>query len=600
MISVIVCTYNRAQTLRRMLEGFFSQQDLNRLEHELIVVDNNSTDDTPQVVEKFSMKAGFRYIREDRQGLSFARNCGITEAAGDFVSFLDDDVIVDPRWLANLQQCLDETHADAVGGKVDLNFQAPPPAWLGPLFRMHLAELDLAPTRLVGLDRSGYSGCNVTFRKQALQNVGGFDETLGRTGTQLRCYEETVVLYRIQSTGGKLVYDAAVRVEHLVGPERMTWPYFKRLVLSQGISLAMLEIDGAVISRMIALIYRSGLGQLFKGFLDSHRKPTRTVLVERHPPLSKWLKLTLVDLAFLVAAVFNLVIIYVSLGDSYKRKAGQASILTAASLVLHRWKNLWDSNALNMNLNCYYRLKNIFLRILPGGYGYYRKLKNYRDPKYVHERDKHPVRYKHHGQGGWKEDQGEISYRDYASYDEYVTHQVQKWDEKLKIEGGFESKDILEYRRKFYRRFCHLKRFLPFSADILCAGARQGTEVEVLRDLGYHKAWGIDLNPGPGNSLVVAGDFMHIEKPDSSLDLLYTNSVDHAFNLDAFFAEHARVIKPDGYALYDLCIQEGGAFEAVAWKHEEVVFLLMLKYFSKVIEVRTESNWKWVLLQGKK
>ncbi|MFH1081413.1 MAG: glycosyltransferase [Pseudomonadota bacterium] len=343
MISVIVCTYNRAQTLRRMLEGFFSQQDLDRLKHELIVVDNNSTDDTPQVAKKFSNKPGFFYVLESRQGLSFARNRGIAEAAGDFVSFLDDDVIVDSRWLASLQKCLDETHADAVGGKVDLNFQAPPPAWLGPLFRMHLAELDLDPTRLVGLDRYGYSGCNVTFRKQALQDIGGFDVTLGRIGTQLRCYEETVVLYRIQSAGGKLVYDAAVRVEHLVGPERMIWPYFKRLVVSQGISLSMLEIDGAVMSRLIALISKLGLGRIFKDFLDSHRKPTRTLLVERHPPTLKWLKLILVDLAFLVTAIFKIAVTYVSLGDSYKRKAGQASVLTAASLVLHRWKNLWNS-----------------------------------------------------------------------------------------------------------------------------------------------------------------------------------------------------------------------------------------------------------------
>ncbi len=600
MISVIVCTYNRAPTLRRMLEGFYLQHDLNRLEHELIVVDNNSTDDTPRTAEAFSMKPGFRYIREDRQGLSFARNCGINNAAGDFVAFLDDDVIVDPRWLGNLRICLDEMNPDAVGGKVDLQFQTPPPVWLGPLFRMHLAELDLAPTRLVGLDRSGYNGCNVTFRKQALLGVGGFDATLGRIGTQLRCYEETVVLYRIQSTGGKLVYDAAVRVEHIVGPERMTWPYFKRLVISQGISLAMLEIDGAVMSRLLALLSGLGLGRICKGYFDGHRQPTKTILLERHPPLSKWLKLILVDFSFLVTAIFKTAITYMSFGNSYKRKAGQASVLTAVSLVLQRWKNLLNSNALNINLDLRYRLKNMLFRILPGGYGYYRKLKKYRDPQYVHERDKHPVRHKHHGGGGWKEDQGEICYRDYASYDEYVTHQIQKWNEKLKGEGGFESKDILAYRRKFYRRFRHLKRFIPLSADILCAGARQGTEVEVLRDLGYHKSWGIDLNPGPDNPLVVAGDFMHIERPDSSLDLLYSNSVDHAFNLDAFFSEHARAIKPDGYALYDLSIQEGGPFEAVAWKHEETIFLMMLKYFSKVIEVRTDGDWKWILLQGKK
>jgi glycosyltransferase involved in cell wall biosynthesis len=343
VISVIVCTYNRAHTLRRMLERFFSQQDLNRLDHEIIIVDNNSTDDTPQVAKEFSNRSGLCYVLEGRQGLSFARNRGIAEAAGDFVSFLDDDVLVDPRWLVNLQKCLDETHADAVGGRVELNFQAPPPPWLGPLFRMHLAELDLAPTRMVGLDRFGYSGCNVTFRKQALQNVGGFDETLGRTGTQLRCYEETVVLYRIQSKEGKLVYDPAVRVEHLVGPERMTWPYFKRLSLSQGISLAMLDIDGALTSRLIALLSRLELGRVFKGFLESRHKPTRILLLERHLPPSKWLKLIVDDLAFLVTSVLKLLIIYASLGDSYKRKSCQASILTASSLMLHRWMNLWNS-----------------------------------------------------------------------------------------------------------------------------------------------------------------------------------------------------------------------------------------------------------------
>jgi glycosyltransferase involved in cell wall biosynthesis len=340
MISVIVCTYNRAQTLRRMLASFFAQQDLNRLDHEVIVVDNNSTDDTMQVAKEFLNKPGFCYVLEGRQGLSFARNRGITEAAGDFVSFLDDDVIVDPRWLANLQKCLDETHADAVGGKVELNFLTPPPSWLGPLFRMHLAELDLASARLVGLDGSGYSGCNVTFRKESLRHAGGFDEALGRTGTQLACYEDTVVLHRIESAGGKMVYDAAVRVEHLVGPERMTWSYFKRLFLGQGISLARLEIEGEGMSHLIALISRLGLGGVFKGFLESHRKPKRIVLLARNLPPSKRLKLILLDLVFLTAAVIKLPLIYIVSGDSYNRKAGQASVLTAASRALHRWKTL--------------------------------------------------------------------------------------------------------------------------------------------------------------------------------------------------------------------------------------------------------------------
>jgi hypothetical protein len=75
--------------------------------------------------------------------------------------------------------------------------------------------------------------------------------------------------------------------------------------------------------------------------------------------------------------------------------------------------------------------------------------------------------------------------------------------------------------------------------------------------------------------------------------------VDHAFDLDAFFAEHARAIKPDGYALYEIPLQDGGAFEAVEWKSDETVFLLMLQYFRGVIKVETEGKWKWMLLKGK-
>ena len=87
---------------------------------------------------------------------------------------------------------------------------------------------------------------------------------------------------------------------------------------------------------------------------------------------------------------------------------------------------------------------------------------------------------------------------------------------------------------------------------IVCLGARQGTEVEVLRDLGFQRAIGVDLNPGPANPLVVEGDFHQLDLPDQSVDLVYSNSLDHAFDLNLFFAEAKRVLRPGGYALYDV------------------------------------------------
>ena len=247
--------------------------------------------------------------------------------------------------------------------------------------------------------------------------------------------------------------------------------------------------------------------------------------------------------------------------------------------------------------------KTALQRITPGGFGYHRKLRNCADASYKHERDKHPVRHKHHGGGGWKpEEVAGIQQRDYSDYDEYLTHQKLKLEEMLKMKGGFNNEDLMNFRVRFYLRFRHLPALLPHDASILCMGARQGTEVEVLRDLGFPNAQGIDLNPGPDNPWVKPGDFMHLDYPDSSLDLLYTNCVDHAFDLDAFFTEHSRAIKPDGFVLYDIAVnmeEGGGAFEAVAWKRSEDIFQMLLGKFKKLVKVERDDNWMWVLMQGK-
>jgi SAM-dependent methyltransferase len=228
-----------------------------------------------------------------------------------------------------------------------------------------------------------------------------------------------------------------------------------------------------------------------------------------------------------------------------------------------------------------------------------------RDENYDVHRDRHPVREKHNGQGGWQAtpDADGILRRDYANYDEYVLHQQQKLDEMLKVKGGFSRQTILEYRLTFYARFRHLKGLLPPDATMLCLGARQGTEVEVLRDLGFHRAIGLDLNPGPGNPFVIPGDFMKLEHPDESVDFIYTNCLDHAFDLDTFFAGNRRVLKPNGYALYDFSISEAqgtGVFEAVSWRRAEEMIPKLLGYFQEIVAIEREPQWLWVLVRGKR
>ena len=245
--------------------------------------------------------------------------------------------------------------------------------------------------------------------------------------------------------------------------------------------------------------------------------------------------------------------------------------------------------------------KTALYRLTPGGYGYYRHLKQFRDQNYLHSRDKHPVRDKHYGEGGWSEQSEEASlrYRDYENYEEYLTHQKQKLDEMLKLNGGFTNQVIASYRQKFYSRFKVLPQYLSKSACIICAGARQGTEVEVLQDLGFKNAYGIDLNPGPDNQWVRPGDFMKLENADNSVDMIYSNCLDHAFDLDAMFQEHARVLKPDGFVLYDISTMGGGAFEAVNWHSGEAILQVILRHFKILLKADREDQWLWVLLRGK-
>lgn len=246
-------------------------------------------------------------------------------------------------------------------------------------------------------------------------------------------------------------------------------------------------------------------------------------------------------------------------------------------------------------------VKTLLNYAVPGGWGYVRSLRKYRDVAYDHARDKHSVRNKHNGQAGWKNvQQDNFSYRDYASYDEYITHQKQKFIETLKLQGGFSSLILGRFRRHFFSVFKHLFPVLPKDAMILCLGARQGTEVEVLRDCGYKNSIGIDLYPGPGNPFVQEGDFMRTNFKDSTFDMVYSNALDHAFNLNDAFLEHARILKPDGYAVYEFkCGVEGGAFEALSWQRDEDLVTVMLKHFKTLEQVFRRGEWKCIVLKSK-
>jgi len=248
--SVIVCTYNRCQSLKETLQALSGQQLRNGLAMEILVVDNNSTDETRTVVQEASRGARWpiRYLFEPAQGTTYARNRGIQEAQGDLVAFVDDDVIPEPSWVAALEEAFETHRADCVGGKIIPLWASPPPRWLAQ-GRDHaklwalLALLDLGPEPVVISSTNGHSlyGANLAFRKTVFADVGLFATHLGRRGSMLFSGEDTDILIRLLHADKCVVYAPTAIVHHRIGPERMRMGYFRRWKFHSGRQMSSLE-----------------------------------------------------------------------------------------------------------------------------------------------------------------------------------------------------------------------------------------------------------------------------------------------------------------------------------------------------------------------
>jgi glycosyltransferase involved in cell wall biosynthesis len=122
LVSVVICTHNRGESLKRTLDSFLGQENLSNILYELILVDNNSNDHTRELIGAYVAKHVdvMRYFFEKNQGISFARNRGISESKGDVVVFTDDDVVIDKNWLCNILNVFQDPDVDAVQGRIDL------------------------------------------------------------------------------------------------------------------------------------------------------------------------------------------------------------------------------------------------------------------------------------------------------------------------------------------------------------------------------------------------------------------------------------------------------------------------------------------------
>ncbi len=235
-VSVVIATFDRVRLLQDSLGALASQEVPRSLEWEIVVVDNNSSDATAQVVAGFSTTTSIpvRYVFEARQGLSHARNRGIQEARGSILAFSDDDVIPAPDWVARVAATIARWNADGVGGRILPRWETPPPPWLIENWRLlrRLSIMDFEGSGLLALPLKRQPqvwGANMAFRRELLERVGGFDPRRGMIGRRLFRGEESDLIDRALALGSRIAYDGALTVYHRIGSDRMQKDYFRRL-----------------------------------------------------------------------------------------------------------------------------------------------------------------------------------------------------------------------------------------------------------------------------------------------------------------------------------------------------------------------------------
>lgn len=227
-LSIIIPTYNRASLLEGALASVQQLRCPLDWKVEVIVVDNNSTDSTAEVVANAS-KAGpydVRAVIEVRQGLNYGRNRGIEEAQFEHLIFLDDDMLVDAGWLEGYVEAIETLDPDCVVGPVEPWFERPPDSWLTDrMLESVSSTYSLKGDELVLVEESRaheVPGCNFGVRTMAAREVGGFHPRLDRSGKGMLAGGDTELGEKLVFAGKKTAYSPKCRIQHFISQSKVS------------------------------------------------------------------------------------------------------------------------------------------------------------------------------------------------------------------------------------------------------------------------------------------------------------------------------------------------------------------------------------------
>jgi len=248
LISVIICTYNRADILSDCLQSL-KDQTLPQDQYEVIIVDNNSTDATPAVISRFT-NGNIRGVVETRQGVSHARNRGWKEAKGEYVSYSDDECRIPSNWLEIARGIIRDRSPDLFGGPYRAAYISSKPKWFDDRYGSFIPY----PTPKYLTGDQFLAGSNIFIRKSILSQKIGFDGSFGMTGETIAFAEETALQKNLltQYPGTTIYYDPSLFVYHVVRPEKFSFTdFFWRGIANSRDSYILFSPDKRSVIRQI-------------------------------------------------------------------------------------------------------------------------------------------------------------------------------------------------------------------------------------------------------------------------------------------------------------------------------------------------------------
>ena len=212
-ISVVICTHNRSLLLADCINSLLNQ-NINSENFEILIVDNNSTDNTKDVIAEFCEKHNnIKYLFEQTAGYSAPRNCGWKNASGKIIAYIDDDEIAAPNWIESVLNTFQiEEKPDIIGGIYEVKYDETPPDW----FTDSMGGTNKNRQKGLLNQRADcyFAGGNIAFKKEVLEKLNGFSGDFDMKDGFLMMGEDTDICQRAKNAGFKLYYNPGIAIYH--------------------------------------------------------------------------------------------------------------------------------------------------------------------------------------------------------------------------------------------------------------------------------------------------------------------------------------------------------------------------------------------------